>query len=81
MRLEDYLLINSNSYGRSIHTSLRSGTNKLEIDMGRRLNLHKTERLCKHCTMNTVEDELHFLVQCPKYNNFRNELYNNKWNL
>jgi len=88
LRLEEYLLVTSNSYGRSIHTSLRSGSNKLEIDMGRRLNLDKKERLCKNCSTGSVEDELHFLIQCPNYNNLRNELYNkiskvskNKWKL
>ena len=88
LRLEEYLLVTSNSYGRSIHTSLRIGSNKLEIDMGRRLNLDKKERLCKNCSTGSVEDELHFLIQCPNYNNLRNELYNkiskvskNKWKL
>lgn len=27
----------------------------------------KQERLCQNCNMNKVEDELHYLLECPKH--------------
>ena len=34
-------------------------------------------RDCQHCTSNTVEDEIHFLLQCPLYNSRRTTFLNN----
>jgi hypothetical protein len=45
----------------------RYGTTKLPAD----------QRFCKFCPTN-VEDEVHFLFQCPQYNLLRNE-YNIQW--
>ena len=88
LRLENYLLVSSNNYGRYLHTALRIGTNKLRIDMDRRNNLEEKDRICKECNLNVVENELHFLVECDKYNQLRSQLFNSiftlskgKWNL
>ena len=88
LRLEDYLSNASNTRGRALHTSLRIGSNQLNIDMGRKYGLEEKDRLCKYCTLNAIESEFHFLVECPKYNNLRINLYskicalsNNKWDL
>ena len=68
--------------------SLRAGTNCLEIERGRHSRLPVLERVCKHCTMGQVENEVHFGVICPKYLGLREELYSSiarvsggKWNL
>ena len=38
---------------------------------------HKLEeRICKLCTTDSVEDEFHFLFDCPLYNDIRNDLFN-----
>ena len=34
-------------------------------------------RLCKQCDHNAVEDEIHFLLLCPKFDNAREELFTN----
>ena len=88
LRLENYLLISSSRYGKSIHTSLRTGTNDLEIDRGRRENLKVENRTCRFCEAKVTESELHFLIECKKYEDYRTELFNNiviasngKWNL
>ena len=39
LRLEHYLMVKSNKIGRYIHTSLRTGSNKLAIDLERRNNV------------------------------------------
>ncbi len=35
------------------------------------------ERTCKFCNENTIEDELHFLTGCARYDQLRNCLYDN----
>ena len=87
LRLEKYLLAPSSNAGKRFHTSLRSGTNILAIDMDRRVGIHKDFRFCKQCDLKLVEDEKHFLVYCPKYAQLRNNFYQSilnitatKWN-
>ena len=29
------------------------------------------QRICKDCTLNEIEDEAHFLIVCPRYNDAR----------
>ena len=69
-------------------SSLRSGTNSLEIERGRWRHLDEKDRLCKYCSLNKVESELHFLSECTLYQVERQSLFqnicnvsNNKWNL
>ena len=38
--------------------------------------LEVNERLCKMCSETKVEDEIHFLLKCTKYNEERNLLLN-----
>jgi len=87
LKLEKYLY-SSNSYGKQLHTSIRTGTNKLEIETGRWNNVEVTQRICKNCDQKVIEDEVHFVVQCPRYTQFRMELFekicnisNSKWDL
>src|ERR1700722_7820365 len=53
-------------------TSLRTGTNTLQIERGR---WKHQERVCTQCQMNRVENEMHFVVECPKYDQSRKELF------
>ena len=61
--------------GRSYHTALRSGTNRLEIETGRWYGIEKHLRICKYCDLNEVESEQHFVMKCTRYNSFREEFY------
>ncbi len=88
LHLEPYLVLSSNSYGKAIHTSLRTGTNKLEIDIGRKYGQEEHDRICKYCDLKVIESEKHFLIDCPKYDTYRSKLYtdicnisNRKWNM
>ena len=38
--------------------------------------IHKELRVCRVCTQNQVEDEMHFLLQCPSYCGRRETLFN-----
>ena len=51
----------------SIVSKLLSGCLKLEIETGRYKRVPRQERLCKICNEPFVEDEIHFIDNCPKY--------------
>ena len=76
--------------GRYIHTSLRNGTNFLEIERGRwgPDPLPEELRICQHCDLNVPETEKHFVTACPRYHLLRMKLFgriaeisNDKWHL
>ena len=46
-------------------------SHKLEVEQGRYYNVARNERLCKMCSKSEIEDEFHFLLVCPYYDNFR----------
>lgn len=46
-------------------SKLRSGTFPIKIEIGRFRQRPLPDRLCKACTNRAVEDEKHFLIQCP----------------
>lgn len=47
-----------------------SGHN-LEIELGRRLNIPRSERSCLLCGSNEVGDEIHFILKCSALQNLR----------
>ncbi|KAA6424585.1 MAG: hypothetical protein FRX49_05794 [Trebouxia sp. A1-2] len=53
----------------------RLGSHWLRIETDRWLPVKppKDQRICRHCDMNAVEDEQHFLFHCPLYNNIREQ--------
>jgi hypothetical protein len=75
--LENYLFV-KNLKNRHILTKFRLSNHTLRIKTGRherKLNsvsgklelLPRCERDCQHCTSNSIEDELHFTLECPLY--------------
>ena len=64
LKLEAELTAKSDYRGRSYHTSLRSGTNVLEIETARWKKIHRDFRFCTNCEMKAVETERHFLFEC-----------------
>lgn len=60
---------------RSTITKLRVGVYPINIETGRHRKEKLEERTCPAC-INTIEDEEHFLVTCPLYNETRQNLYN-----
>ena len=63
---EKYLKINNFGNRRAI-TKLQTSNHTLDIEAGRWTNIERENRLCKQCTENKIEDEIHFLFQCTKY--------------
>ena len=62
---------------RSIFCQFRSGILPLAIETGRYRNVSADERLCEICNLNLVENEIHFLCFCHRYQELRTELYQN----
>jgi hypothetical protein len=64
LRLEKYLLTPSNVQGRKLMTSLRTGTNSLQIELGRWDKKPEADRTCQQCEVKAVENEKHFVTDC-----------------
>ena len=61
---------------RSLLAQFRLGILPLRIETGRYDNTPIENRLCTMCDMNVVENEFHFVIECTRYRDYRNELYN-----
>jgi len=74
---EPYL---SRIYNYNLRTCLsrfRCSSHKLFIEEGRHHNIARELRLCKYCNMNMIENEYHFLLVCPFYQDLRRKLLPN----
>ena len=71
LSLSNYLSKIGNRDSRTLLSKLRLGVLPLEIEKGRQYNLSRSERICKFCQTNSVEDELHFLFECPVFETSR----------
>ena len=59
---------------RSTICKYRISAQSLAIEKGRYKNIPQKARLCTKCESGQIEDEVHFFIQCPKYNIYRQEL-------
>lgn len=71
--LETYLEEIHDKDIRKCISSLRISTHRLRIERGRYIGEHLDQRLCTVC--NAVEDEVHFLCQCRKYDTLRKTMF------
>ena len=67
---ENYLSIITSQKDRISLTKLRLSNHQLNIEKGRHDNIPKEMRFCPFCT-NSVENEVHFLIQCKTYDTLR----------
>ena len=58
---------------RAVVAKLRSGTLPLAIETGRYTQTPREERLCRSCNANLIEDEMHFIFDCEKYDDIRRQ--------
>lgn len=72
--LEKYLTLLRPEYRKPI-CRLRVSAHRLLIEMGRYNNTPRTERICKNCMCNEIEDEEHFIIRCNKFTKEREELF------
>jgi len=54
---------------------IRGGTNRLRIEQGRYQQEPLERRVCVLCSMKQVEDEYHFMLECPVYEDLRNLMW------
>ena len=72
IRQEKYLSIINNRNLRVILTKFRLSDHGLNTEEGRHKNIKRQERFCPCCSLNKqIENETHFLLECPYYNNLR----------
>lgn len=76
--VEQYMLLNVSKLQRRSLTKLRLGVLPLAIETGRHTRpiTPLNERVCRLCNIDTVENELHFLIHCPLYDDQRVLLFN-----
>ena len=75
-KFEPYLKV-KNLHQRKNITRLRISSHRLEIERGRhtRPKVLAADRLCRHCNASQVEDEVHLVMHCSKYNIARTRLF------
>ena len=76
--MEGYLLLLPNLKHMSTIARFRMCSHTLAIETGRHAKpkIAKEERKCRYCNLDEVEDEKHFLLKCPLYNEERLSLFN-----
>ena len=60
---------------RQIISKMVGSTHKLQVEIGRHHEIPREKRVCKLCNLNKVEDEDHFITECPAYADIRSEYY------
>ena len=74
--MESYLMGIEAKALRMILTKFRVSSHSLEIERGRRDNILTENRLCRFCELDqkfVIEDEYHFLIHCPTYDEIRSK--------
>ena len=72
--MESYLSAVKQFKFRKAMSKLRLSNHCLRIERGRYQNESLANRICIRCTRNSIEDEHHFLIQCPAYEELRRDL-------
>ena len=57
-------------------TQFRLSAHQLNIETGRHHKMALEKRICKCCKTNEIEDEMHFLFNCPLYEMERKDILN-----
>ena len=55
-------------YKRKCLTRFRISAHRLEIESGSYKKQPVSDRICKFCKLDQIEDEIHFLCNCSAYN-------------
>jgi hypothetical protein len=76
MRIEPYLNLDLPKNLYSSIARFRLSSHNLQIELGRhkRPYVEPNNRICQRCNLNSVEDEEHFLMVCPKWESYRLKL-------
>ena len=75
MATENYCSMHLTRGQRSVIAKLRLGILPINIELGRYNGIERGLRMCNICNTGEVEDEIHFLLKCVKYEERRNTMY------
>ena len=70
-----YLDLSRRTPSRKALVKLRISSHELRIETGRYDKIPREERLCNLCNSNKIEDETHFLLDCPRYSSIRDMFF------
>lgn len=74
-KLEKYLSVVMENKFKIALSRFRTSSHNLMVETGRYNNTPRNQRLCLSCNMQTIENEYHFLLVCPKYRELRNKYF------
>jgi hypothetical protein len=60
-------------FGRSCLSKFRLSSHSLAVETGRWGGLEREDRRCTHCNGKAIEDEQHFLFDCPSLSDLRSD--------
>lgn len=72
---ESYLNL-GNPVERKVIAKFRISDHNLEVERGRYKGLQLNDRICKLCN-SSIEDEVHYLLECPSLSHVRDPLIDN----
>jgi hypothetical protein len=70
---EPYLKVIKDPFSRKLFTRLRISAHNLHIESGRYRSVKRENRFCHVCKTPVIEDEFHFILKCPVYDNIRKQ--------
>ncbi len=76
LKTEDYVNCLMTRFQRSTFAKFRCGILPIQIEVGRFRGQRECDRKCPICKT-AVESEIHFMFECPRYHNVRNEFLTN----
>ena len=60
---------------RQIISKIVGSSHTLQVETGRHRDIPREERICRLCDLEKVEDEEHFISECPAYTNIRHNFF------
>ena len=75
-KMEKFLHFDVDKFALSIFAKIRISNSNLNIERGRYIKLPVEKRICPLCNIEP-EDEIHFILKCPKLDECRKELFSN----
>lgn len=70
LKVSDYVKLDVPKHERSLISRLRNGSLHLRVETGRYNREDRNDRICELCAKG-IEDEIHFLYDCEKYETVR----------
>jgi hypothetical protein len=74
--MEEFVHSDVDKFALSIFVKIRIRNSNLNIERGRYIKLPVEKRICPLCNIEP-EDEIHFILKCPKLDECRKELFSN----